>query len=79
VSGPRYELPPPDVIVGRAVIAEALRVVPSFQGTLYEVFDRMLDELDRVNQLPFCLCPATSEYDPPCPRHGVVGFGWVGR
>lgn len=22
-----------------------------------------------------CLCPATSEYDPPCPRHGVVVIG----
>lgn len=27
---------------------------------------------------PLCLCPATSEYDPPCPKHGVVGIGVVG-
>lgn len=26
-----------------------------------------------------CLCPATSEYDPPCPRHGVLGIGVTGR
>ena len=26
-----------------------------------------------------CLCPATSEYDPPCPRHGVVGIGVTPR
>jgi hypothetical protein len=24
---------------------------------------------------PLCLCPATLEYDPPCPRHGVCGIG----
>ena len=24
---------------------------------------------------PICLCPPTSEYDPPCPEHGVVGIG----
>jgi hypothetical protein len=28
---------------------------------------------------PLCLCPATSEYDPPCPRHGVLGIGVTGR
>ena len=28
---------------------------------------------------PICLCPATSEYDPPCPRHGVVGIGVTPR
>jgi hypothetical protein len=22
-----------------------------------------------------CTCPATSEYDDPCPRHGVLGIG----
>ncbi len=26
-----------------------------------------------------CSCPATSEYDPPCPRHGVVGIGVTPR
>ena len=26
-----------------------------------------------------CLCPATSEYDPPCPAHGVLGIGVTGR
>lgn len=26
-----------------------------------------------------CLCPATSEYDPPCPRHGVLGIGKTGK
>lgn len=26
-----------------------------------------------------CTCPATSEYDPPCPRHGVVGIGVTPR
>jgi hypothetical protein len=25
-----------------------------------------------------CYCPATSEYDPPCPRHGVLGIGVTG-
>lgn len=25
-----------------------------------------------------CSCPATSEYDPPCDRHGVLGIGVVG-
>jgi hypothetical protein len=25
-----------------------------------------------------CLCPATSEYDPPCPKHGVLGIGVMG-
>lgn len=25
-----------------------------------------------------CLCPASSEYDPPCPRHGVLGIGVTG-
>ena len=25
-----------------------------------------------------CVCPATSEYDPPCPKHGVVGIGITG-
>jgi hypothetical protein len=29
--------------------------------------------------LPLCLCPATSEYDPPCPRHGTLGIGVTGR
>lgn len=24
---------------------------------------------------PLCLCPATSEYDDPCPRHGVLPIG----
>ena len=24
---------------------------------------------------PICLCPPASEYDPPCPEHGVVGLG----
>lgn len=28
---------------------------------------------------PLCLCPATSEYDPPCPAHGVLGIGVTGR
>jgi chromosome segregation ATPase len=28
---------------------------------------------------PVCLCPASSEYDPPCPRHGVKGIGVTGR
>ena len=26
-----------------------------------------------------CLCPAATEYDPPCPRHGVLGIGVTGR
>jgi hypothetical protein len=26
-----------------------------------------------------CHCPASSEYDPPCPRHGVLGIGVTGR
>ncbi len=26
-----------------------------------------------------CLCPATSEYDPPCPTHGVLGIGVTGQ
>jgi hypothetical protein len=26
-----------------------------------------------------CSCPATSEYDPPCPTHGVLGIGVTGR
>lgn len=26
-----------------------------------------------------CLCPATSEHDPPCPRHGALGIGVTGR
>jgi hypothetical protein len=25
-----------------------------------------------------CLCPASSEYDPPCPRHGTLGIGVTG-
>lgn len=25
--------------------------------------------------MTICLCPATSEYDPPCPRHGVLPIG----
>jgi len=32
-----------------------------------------------VPALPLCLCPATSEYDPPCPRHGILGIGVTGR
>ena len=24
-----------------------------------------------------CTCPPTSEYDDPCPRHGVVGMGFT--
>lgn len=28
---------------------------------------------------PICLCPATSEYDPPCPQHGILGVGVTGR
>lgn len=28
---------------------------------------------------PLCTCPATSEYDPPCPRHGVVAIGVTPR
>jgi hypothetical protein len=27
------------------------------------------------NHGAICLCPATSEYDPPCPRHGNLGIG----
>lgn len=26
-----------------------------------------------------CTCPATSEYDDPCPRHGIVGIGVTPR
>lgn len=26
-----------------------------------------------------CLCPAASEYDAPCPRHGVLGISVTGR
>lgn len=33
---------------------------------------------DAVKVEPLCLCPATSEYDPPCPRHGVLGIGVTG-
>jgi hypothetical protein len=29
--------------------------------------------------VPPCTCPATSEYDPPCPRHGIVGIGVTPR
>lgn len=25
-----------------------------------------------------CYCPASSEYDPPCPRHGILGIGVTG-
>lgn len=32
--------------------------------------------MDRFVEL--CLCPATSEYDPPCPAHGVLGIGVTG-
>ena len=28
---------------------------------------------------PFCSCPATSEYDPPCAVHGVLGIGVRGE
>jgi len=28
-----------------------------------------------VSDKPICLCPPASEYDPPCPEHGVVGIG----
>jgi len=28
---------------------------------------------------PPCTCPATSEYDDHCPRHGVVGIGVTPR
>ena len=27
---------------------------------------------------PICLCPASSEYDPPCPKCGVLGIGVTG-
>ena len=26
-----------------------------------------------------CICPASSEYDPPCPVHGILGIGVTGR
>ena len=29
--------------------------------------------------LPICTCPASSEYDRPCQRHGVLGIGITGR
>lgn len=29
--------------------------------------------------VPMCLCPAASEYDPPCPAHGIKGIGVTGR
>lgn len=28
---------------------------------------------------PPCTCPAASEYDDPCPRHGIVGIGVTPR
>ena len=28
-----------------------------------------------MSDKPICLCPPASEYDPPCPEHGVVGIG----
>ena len=67
-----------DVIVGREVLAmTSCSTRP--QTTLYECVEAMLDDLDRANPLPACFCPATSEYDPPCPRHGVVGIGVTPR
>lgn len=36
--------------------------------------DLKIDGEDSRND-PICLCPATSEYDPPCPRHGIAGIG----
>lgn len=36
---------------------------------------RQLAIADDEARGPYCLCPATSEYDPPCPRHGVLGIG----
>ena len=35
-------------------------------------------ELCAYNQSVLCTCPARSEYDPPCPRHGFLGIGVKG-
>lgn len=39
---------------------------------------RTVDELSVTQDDPSCFCPATSEYDPPCPRHGVRPIGQRG-
>lgn len=39
--------------------------------------DRRIKIGSRVDSV--CTCPASSEYDDPCPHHGVLGIGVTGR
>jgi hypothetical protein len=36
-------------------------------------------DLDPIESIDACTCPATSEYDGLCPRHGLVGIGVTPR
>lgn len=41
----------------------------------FNAWARLQRATDVADVGDYCLCPATSEYDPPCPRHGVLGIG----
>ena len=45
---------------------------------VWYTLDTMIEWAESYYNAPValpCFCPATGEYDPPCPRHGVLGIG----
>jgi len=64
----------PDDLVMRGVDGE---LYPIGRDVFVRTYDLVSDE-EPKGLLPLCTCPATSEYDAPCPRHGVVGIGRIG-
>jgi hypothetical protein len=71
-----------DIIAGAAQVrlatdsAEAQRALGELEGLLPFGVTVVVEPPE---EQATCHCPATSEYDPPCPRHGVLGIGVTGR
>jgi hypothetical protein len=50
-----------------------------WQSMPIEELRAKIANVDRVPSSLICTCPATSEYDDPCPCHGVLSIGAIGR
>ena len=65
--------------VARAVVRAIGRMVPGPSAAAPAPLGAASSAPDGYRESLVCPCPATSEYDPPCPRHGIVGIGVTPR
>jgi predicted aminopeptidase len=65
---------PASVETAIAQVEERERLDAAVHAELAAIKRRHLEKAERLKA---CTCPPRSEYDDPCPSHGVVGIGVV--